>query len=181
MSVSKNKSDIDKKENLLARLRLALARNNDKIKEWLPLKKEDFGVRYDNNDFLDLPIIPNGGGMGSIETSKNKVADFFAANEPSFTSSKDQSNQPTEKSNRNKTSRPMQALSNRLRNESRKRYQNYSDNNSNGNGDSYNNGTAGERNEKVESSDSEEEGKTEKRAVRKFSKNTNPKRFARPF
>lgn len=181
MSVSKNKNDIDKKENLLARLRLTLARNNDRIKEWLPSKKEELGVRYDNNDFLSLPIIPNGGGMGSIEASKNKVADFFVASEPGLTTSKEQNDQTTKKSNRSKSSRPIQALSNRLRNESRKRYQNHSNNNSKDDFDSLNSRLTRKKNEETESSDSEEEVRPENRAVRKFSQGTNPKKFARPF
>lgn len=176
MPPPKRKSEIERKESLLARLKLSLARNNVKINEWLPPREDELGVCYDNESFLNLPVVSSGGGMGEIERAKNRVADFVVAENPETPISKLQKDSPAARSPNGNSSRPMQALSNRLRNENRKKYQNINDK------ESFNTNKADQEIKKSESSDSEEELKMENRAIRRLPMNRTPQqKFARPF
>ncbi|CAH2353949.1 nucleolar protein 19 [[Candida] railenensis] len=127
------RKEIKAKEELQAQFQLAISKNNKKILSWLDSGDKESAVAsvsstsaaapnsYDfsasNNAFFDLPIVPNGSGLSSMDSSSFKVGDFINSKEG------DISNLKTQSSNVGKTapdSKAMTALKNNLRTKSRK-------------------------------------------------------------
>lgn len=89
-----------------------MAQNNDMVMSWLkPLASQD--TQPDSKDsFLDLPIVPQGAGLSAIEDSSRKISDFMKV--------EDGGKIKKESVNR-ATSKPMQALLNKMRDSNRQK------------------------------------------------------------
>lgn len=125
------RKEIKAKEELQAQFQLAISKNNKRILSWLDTGDKEGAVAsvststtpdsYDfsasNNAFFNLPIVPNGSGLSSMDSSSFKVGDFINSKEG------DISNLKTQSSNVGKTapdSKAMTALKNNLRTKNRK-------------------------------------------------------------
>lgn len=120
------RKEIKAKEELQAQFQLAISKNNKRILSWLDTGKngkeepqssaDSYDFSSSNNEFFDLPIVPNGSGLSSVDSSSFKVGSFI-------NSEGDVNNLKTQSSNVGKNgqdSKAMAALKNNLRNKSRK-------------------------------------------------------------
>ena len=122
LSKPNRRKEIKEKEQLQARILFALAQNQKNIQSWLPPQKAEQKPDEDSSaasaSFYDLPILPSGVGLSSLEgTSEQKfgkVGDFINADinkvkEHSIARSRQADSSPA-----------MAALRNKIRDNSRK-------------------------------------------------------------
>lgn len=136
MNKINRRKEIKQKEELQAKFQLAISQTNVKVTNWLnPLKSsnqnndkneasEDFSRA--NSTFFDLPIIPSGSGLYSLDAKNgkeeyNKISDFLNSGEAGLRKLKNNSDQNETIVNGRPqgNSKAMNALINKMRNDSR--------------------------------------------------------------
>ncbi|CCE73088.1 Piso0_000105 [Millerozyma farinosa CBS 7064] len=122
MTRGNRREDIEKKEALQARLKVAFSLTNDKVTGWLNKNKggdESASHKATNNDYLNLPIIKNGQGL-EFDNKPLTVGDFMNSD---IRQMNKLDKNPQRRGADNKIvkgdSKPMSALMNKIRKDSR--------------------------------------------------------------
>lgn len=82
MSKVNRRKEIKEKEAFQLKFQLALSQNNKAVLNWLPKGSSeavDAAPLSDRQEFLDLAIVPAGGGLADIEQTEYTVGKFLAA------------------------------------------------------------------------------------------------------
>ncbi|ABN64904.1 predicted protein [Scheffersomyces stipitis CBS 6054] len=129
MSKVNRRKEIKDKEALQARFQLSISQNNAKALSWLKPSTSKTGQEHpiSTESFLDLPIIPSGSSLTTLNNGNvSKIGDFMK-NDGSMNAIKQESGPRAAKN----ASKPMLALMNKVRDYNKEKIRKNGDNNVN--------------------------------------------------
>ncbi|RLV85489.1 hypothetical protein JA9_002081 [Meyerozyma sp. JA9] len=106
------RNEIKQKQAIQAQIQLAFSNSEKKAASWLAPSTE---TTESNSTYLDLPIVPPGAGLSSLEESPGNIRDFIESD----------STKPTKlrPSKPHQQTKAMSALTNKMRSEKRDKIQ----------------------------------------------------------